>query len=112
MITIDYFKKLDIRLGTITQAVKIPEADRLVRLSIDMGSEVRQVVSGIAVHYPDPSVLVGKQVPVLANLEPRTIKGYESKGMVLYAIEQDAEGKERLTTMSPAEMFANGSIIR
>ena len=112
MITIDDFKKLDIRLGTITEAAKIPEADRLVRLLIDMGSEVRQVVSGIAAHYPDPSVLVGTQVPVLANLEPRMIKGYESKGMVLYAIETDTEGKERLTTMSPAAALANGSIVR
>ncbi|MBX4216121.1 hypothetical protein KW797_04195 [Candidatus Parcubacteria bacterium] len=108
MINFDDFKKLDIRLGTIKEAVKIPETDRLVRLMVDFGAETRQIISGIALYYPDPSVLVGKQVPVLANLEPRMIKGYESNGMVLYAI----EGETKLVTLEPSERLADGSAVR
>ena len=111
MINIDDFKKLDIRLGTIKEAVKIPETDRLVKLSIDFGTEIRQIISGIAVYYPDTGVLIGKQVPVIVNLEPRLIKGYESNGMVLYAIEEK-DGKENLTTLEPGEALGNGSIVR
>ncbi len=84
MISIDDFKKAEIRIGTIQSAEKIPEADRLIRLSVDFGEETpRQIVSGIAEHFPDPSVLLGKQCPFVTNLEPRTIRGYESNGMIL-----------------------------
>ena len=74
-------------------------------------SETRQVISGISAYYPDTSVLVGKQVPVVINLEPRLIKGYESNGMVLYAIEEK-DGKENLTTLEPNSTLENGSIVR
>lgn len=84
-ITIDDFAALDIRIGTILSAEGVPETDKLVRFEIDLGSEHRQIVGGFAASYPDPSVLVGKQVPVLVNLEPRTLRGHESQGMVLAA---------------------------
>lgn len=111
MINFDDFKKIEIRLGTIKEAVKVPETERLVRLLIDLGTETRQIISGIATYYPDTTVLIGKQVPVIVNLEPRLIKGYESNGMVLYAIEEK-DGKENLTTIGPDKELLNGSIVR
>ncbi|MEK7662253.1 MAG: hypothetical protein AAB355_02015 [Patescibacteria group bacterium] len=107
-ITIDDFKKMEIRIGTIIEAARVPETDRLVRFVVDMGDEKRVIISGVALHYPDPAVLIGRQVPVLANLEPRTIKGEESKGMILYAIESGG----KLTVLSPSEQIENGSVVR
>lgn len=107
MITIDDFKKLDIRLGTILEASRVPETDRLVLLKIDIGTETRQIVSGIAVYYPDVSVLVGRQVPVLANLEPRKISGVESQGMVLYGVSE-----ESLSTVEPSVKMPDGTPLR
>lgn len=93
------FDKLDIRVGTVTSAEKVGGADRLLRLMVDIGEEKDwQVVSGIAEYFPDPSVLVGKQVPVLVNLAPRIIKDIESRGMILYAV-----GDDFLCTMEPGE---------
>lgn len=84
-ITIEDFAKLDIRIGTITAAERVPETDKLVCFEIDLGDEKRQIVGGFAPSYPDPSVLIGKQVPVLVNLAPRMMRGLESQGMVLAA---------------------------
>src|SRR3989304_8209180 len=87
MITFDEFKKAEIKIGTILSAEKVPDADKLIKLVVHLGEYVpRQILSGIAEHYSDPSVLVGKQVPILANLPTRTIRGLESQGMVLYAV--------------------------
>lgn len=84
MISIDDFKKLEIRIGKILSAEKVPETDKLLKLSVDFAEEKpRQIVSGIAVHFPDPAKLVGKSVAFAANLEPRTIRGLESQGMIL-----------------------------
>ena len=69
--------------------------------------DIRQILSGIAMHYEDPSVLVGKQVPVLANLPTRTIRGLESQGMVLYAV-----GEGFLTTVNPDREIPNGTPIQ
>ncbi|MAJ97421.1 MAG: hypothetical protein CMI56_02285 [Parcubacteria group bacterium] len=89
-ITIDDFAKLDIRLGTILEAERVPETDRLIKCSVDVGEgEPRTIVSGIA-HIRDPENLVGKQVPYILNLEPRTIKGVESNGMLLALGEGEA----------------------
>lgn len=108
MITFDEFKKAEIKIGTILSAEKVPDADRLLKLSIDLGEEApRQILSGIAEHYPDPAVLVGKQVPVLANLPTRTIRGLESQGMVLYAV-----GEGFLTTVSPAREVPAGTNVQ
>lgn len=89
-ISFEDFSKLDIRIGTITSAEKMADTDRLVRLSVDLGEgKERQIISGIAEYFPEPQALVGKQVPVLANLPPRTIKGFVSEGMILYAVGED-----------------------
>ena len=83
-ISIDDFKKLQIKVGHILSAEKVPETDKLLKLSVDMGEGTpRQVVSGIALHFADTTTLVGKKVAFAANLEPRTIRGIESQGMIL-----------------------------
>lgn len=108
MITFDEFKKAEIKIGKILAAEKVPEADRLLKLLIDLGEETpRQILSGIAEYYPDPAILVGKQVPVLANLPPRTIRGLESQGMVLYAV-----GEGFLTTVEPSREVPLGTNIQ
>jgi methionyl-tRNA synthetase len=84
MVTIDEFKKVEIKVGHILSAEKVPETDKLLKLSVDMGEETpRQIVSGISLYFPDPAVLVGKKVAFAANLEPRTIRGLESQGMIM-----------------------------
>lgn len=84
MVTIEDFQKLDIRIGTILAAEKVEDADRLLKLSVDFGEEAtRTIVSGIAETFTDPSVLVNMQCSFVANLEPRTIRGIESQGMLL-----------------------------
>ncbi len=83
MLTYDDFKKIEIRAGKILSAEKIPDTDKLLKLSVDLGEpEPRQIVSGIAMHFPDPSVLVGRTAMFVANLEPRVIRGHESRGML------------------------------
>ena len=83
-ITIEDFKKLDIRIGTIISVEVVPDTEKLLRLSIDLGEEKpRQILSGIREYVGDSARLVGLQVPVLTNLAPRTIRGLESNGMIL-----------------------------
>ena len=107
MITIDEFKKAEIKIGTILTAEKVPEADKLIKFTIDLGEDsARQILSGIAEYYPDPAVLIGKQVPVLANLPTRTIRGFESQGMILYAV-----GEGFLTTINPDHEIPAGTNI-
>ncbi|MDQ3014697.1 MAG: hypothetical protein M3Q73_02450 [bacterium] len=84
MINIDEFSKIEIRVGKILSAEKVPDTDKLLKLSVDMGEEQpRQIVSGIAIHFPDLNLLVGTKCTFVANLEPRTIRGLESQGMIL-----------------------------
>lgn len=106
-ITYDDFTKLDLRVGTITAAEKVEKADKLLKLTVDMGFEVRTIVSGIAEHFA-PESLIGLQVSVVANLAPRKIRGTESKGMIL--LSEDKNGK--LHFVSPKDLTDNGSIIR
>ncbi|MCI2414367.1 MAG: methionine--tRNA ligase subunit beta [Candidatus Aramenus sp.] len=82
-ITIDDFAKLDIKVGVVKFAEKI-EGTKLLRLIVDLGSEERQIISGIAEYYT-PEQMLNKKVVVLTNLKPRVIRGYESQGMVLAA---------------------------
>ncbi len=85
-ITIDDFKKVEMTIGEIKTAERVPDTDKLIRLTVDVGeSEPRQIISGIAAWFPEPSVLVGKKVPFVTNLEPRTMRGLESNGMILAA---------------------------
>lgn len=88
-ITYEDFEKVDIRVGTIVSAEKIPDTDKLLKLMVDFGAEgIRQIVSGISTYFPDPSILVGQQTTFVFNLEPRMIRGHESNGM-LFAHGQD-----------------------
>lgn len=89
-ISYDDFAKLDIVLGTIRSVEIVAGADRLLKLSVDMGEdEPRQIVSGIREYVADPNDLVGMQCPFVRNLEPRTIRGLESQGMILAASSED-----------------------
>jgi len=86
MITIDDFAKIEMRVGKILSVEKVPDTDKLLKLSVDFGeSGLRQVISGIALYLPDPQVLVSKHVGFVFNLEPRTIRGLESQAMILAA---------------------------
>lgn len=90
MINYEHFAELDIRIGTITAVEIVPDADRLLKLTVDCGEEQsRQIVSGIRDFFPEPEVLVGRQCPFLINLEPRVIRGLESQGMILAVGESD-----------------------
>lgn len=83
-ISIEEFKKMDIRVGTIREVEPVPETDKLLKCQIDFGSlGLVQIISGIRESYPDFEKLIGKQVLYIVNLEPRTIKGYESNGMLM-----------------------------
>lgn len=115
MINIEDFGKVEIKIGTVLEAEKVPDADRLIRLIFDFGSieekgeieilpelsekypgkHVRQIMSAIAPYTPDPSILVGKQIAVVTNLEPRKFRGYESQGMIMAT--DDNEGIVLLT---------------
>jgi methionine--tRNA ligase beta chain len=92
MINFDDFKKLEIKIGKILSAEKVEGTDKLLKLEIDFGAEKRQIVAGIAETY-QPGEIIGNEVPVLMNLEPRTIGGVESQGMILAA---SVDGKPRL----------------
>ena len=107
-IAFDDFAKLDLRVGTIVAAERVPKADKLLKLSIDIGEpQPRTVVSGIAMHY-QPEQLPGQQVVLVANLEPRKMRGVESQGMVLMA--EDAQGK--LVFVQPKEVVGPGAEVR
>ena len=104
--TFDDFGKMDIRTATVLEAERVPKTDKLLKLTIDTGIDRRVIVSGIAEFY-SPEEMVGKQICILANLKPRTIKGIESKGMILMARQND--GKMRFIT--PQESLVNGAEI-
>ncbi|MEL6614787.1 MAG: methionine--tRNA ligase [Bacteroidota bacterium] len=87
-ITFDQFTPLDLRAGRITAAEPHPKADKLLRFDVDMGFETRQILSGVREHLA-PEALVGQTVVVVANLAPRTIRGLESQGMILFAENRD-----------------------
>ena len=82
-ITIDEFKKIEAKVGTVRVAEIVPDSDKLLRCEIDFGTETRQILSAIREWYPDPSVLIGKQLLYCTNLAPRTIRGLESNGMLM-----------------------------
>ena len=96
--TIDDFDKLDIRVGTILECEKVKKSDKLLQFKIDDGMGGRTILSGIAQSYPDPQVLVGKQVLFVANFPPRKMMGIESQGMILSAV--NADKKLVVTTVS------------
>lgn len=107
-IAFDDFLKLDIRVGTVLECVKVPKADKLLQFRLDDGLGGRTIVSGIAEHYA-PEDLLGKQVCFIANLPPRKLKGVESQGMILSALDYQT-GKLRIIT--PHEGVAPGSEVK
>ena len=104
--TIDDFAKLDIRCGTVLECQKVPKADKLLQFKIDDGMGGRTIVSGIAQSY-EPEELVGLQVCFIANFPPRKLKGVESQGMILSAVNSDG----KLVVISPSKKVANGSKV-
>ena len=109
-ITIDDFNKVELRVGKILTAGKVEKADKLLQFTVDMGTEVRTILSGIAMYYPNPEELVGRNVVVAANLKPAKIRGIISQGMLLSASESDSEGERKLVLLDAPGM-APGSAI-
>ena len=109
LITIDDFAKIDLRVAQIVVAERIPKADKLLRLEVDLGTERRQILSGIAEFYT-PEELIGKRIAIIANLAPRKMRGLESHGMLLAASGEDHSSKPILATFS--DEIALGSKIR
>jgi len=106
-ITIDDFSKIQIRIGTVLSAEKAEGTDKLLKLIFDFGNEQRQIMSAIAQDYPDPSVLVGKQIAACVNLEPRTFRGYESQGMILATETEDGQ----ITLLVPEKRVKAGAKV-
>lgn len=107
-ITIDEFKKLEIKIGQILSAEKVPDTDKLLKLFVDMGEgSPRKIISGISGFFPDPQVLVGKKCAFAANLEPRVIKGLESQGMILAV-----NGEGFFSLLQVTEDVLVGSVVK
>lgn len=105
MITIEEFRKLDLRIGTVKSAEFHLNADKLIVLKVDLGSEERQIVAGIRAHYALEE-LVGKQVVVVANLETARLRGIESQGMLLAASDGD-----RIVILTPEKEVGPGAKV-
>ena len=106
MITIDDLKKIELKIGRVLSAEPIAGSEKLLKLQVDLGSEQRQILAGIAKHY-QPTNLVGKQIVIIANLEPRSMMGFESQGMVLAA----GDG-EIVSLLTPDKDVPTGANIR
>ena len=107
-VTIDDFARLDIRVATILECTKVSKADKLLQFKLDDGTaQPRTIVSGIALHYPEPEKLVGRQVCFIANFPPRKLKGVESQGMILSAEDRDG----RLVLLTPSDLVAPGCSV-
>ncbi len=106
--TIDQFQQIELRVATVIAAERIEGADRILKLQIELGTEQRQLVAGIAKFY-SPDELVGKQIVVVANLEPAVIRGVESKGMLLAASSEDGT---QLAIVTPQKPIPNGGRVK
>jgi len=106
------FTRLDLRIATIASAEVHPNADRLLKLQVDLGDHQRQICAGIRAYY-DPADLVGRQVLVVVNLAPRTIRGEESNGMLLAASVRHGEEDQVLdvVVLSPSKSVPNGASV-
>ena len=108
MIDYEDFERLDIRIGKILLAEAVEGSEKLLRLEVDLGEEnTRQIIAGIAEFFLEPEALIGKEVPVLTNLEPKTMMGLESEGMILAV-----GGREAFSLLVPEEEVPPGSAIR
>jgi methionyl-tRNA synthetase len=109
IIKLEDFKKVDIAVGKILSAEKVPDTDKLLKLSVDLGEPTpRQIVSGIALYFPDCSVLVGKKCMFVANLEPRIIRDIESQGMILAVSTED----NKFSLLEPNDEIPAGARAR
>jgi len=106
MITYEDFKKLDIRIAKILNAIRIENSDKLIKLQISLGDTERQIVAGIGKHY-QPEELIGKLIVVVSNLEPKKLLGEESNGMLLAA-----SNEEELALLVPDKDITPGSIVK
>jgi len=106
MVTFEDFKKLEIKIGKIFSAERVKRTDKLIRLEVDLGTEKRQLVVGMAEFF-DPDYLIGKEIPILTNLESRNFKGIESHGMILAV---DVDGKP--VFLHPEKEVPPGSIVK
>ena len=108
MITIDDFKKLEIKIGKVKSVEKVENADKLLKFIFDIGNgEERQILAGIAEYYTDIDALIGMEVPLLLNLEPRMMRGLESQGMMLAA-----DDGEKAVLLHPDKEIPAGSMVR
>jgi methionyl-tRNA synthetase len=106
LVSFDDFAKMDIRVGTILEAEKMPKANKLLVLKVDTGIDVRTIVSGIAESF-SPEEVVGKKVTVLVNLAPRNLRGVESQGMILMTSAPDG----KLVFVNPDAEAENGTTV-
>lgn len=106
MATIEDFGKLDIRIGKVLDAVHIEDSEKLLKLTVDIGGEEKTILAGIAKHY-DPTDLMGKQVVVVANLEPKKMMGEVSEGMILAAGEPS-----KIVLLQPENEIETGTKVR
>ena len=107
MITYEDFSKLEMRVGTVLSAEEVPRSDKLVKLTIDFGTEQRTLMAGVKKWYA-PEALVGKQIAILFNLEPRKIFGIDSQGMILAA--EDSAGN--LSVLTVDKKLENGAQVK
>ncbi len=105
IINIDYLKKIEIKVGTVTAAERLDKSEKLLKLTVDFGIETRTILSGIAKQY-DPQALIGKQLPFITNLEEREMMGLKSQGM-LFAV----DGSSGPVLLLPDKAVDNGSSV-
>ncbi len=106
-ISIDDFAKIQLKTGKVTEAERVPKADKLLRLQVDLGSETRQILAGIAQHF-SAEEMIGRTVVIVANLAPRVMRGYESQGMLLAA----SNDEDILTLVTTGSEIAPGAQVR
>lgn len=113
IVNFEDWEKIDLRVAEIIRIETIPDADKLYKLTLNVGNEIGQkvVCAGIKEHY-FPDELEGRKVIVFINLAPRVMKEVESQGMILAAVHQDSSGKERVVLIAPDEDIEVGSKIR
>jgi len=108
MITIEDLKKVDIRIGKVVSAERVEGSEKLIKFVFNVGDEKRQIIGGFAMAYPEPEVLIGKEMPLVLNLEPRKLMGLESQGMILAP--SDADGKP--AALFPDREVPPGSVVK
>lgn len=108
IITLEDFKKLDIRIGKVISAERVPNSEKLIKLIFDVGGGEEQIVAGIAKVFPEPEVLIGKEMPLVLNLEPREMMGLKSEGMMLAV----PINRDEPVLLHPAKAVPPGSVVR